>query len=69
MPAAMKNLLSKPNLNKWVEKLLRLPHSSRTGILTATGFLTLMLVYLLILEPLINLEENWNRELRQKALD
>ena len=65
----MKNLLSKPNLNKWVEKLLKLPPVLRTGILTATGFLTLMLVYLLILEPLINLEENWNRELRQKALE
>jgi len=65
----MKNLLSKPNLNKWGEKLLKLPPVLRTGILTATGFLILMLVYLLILEPLINLEENWNRELMQKGVE
>ncbi len=65
----MKNLLSKPNLNKWREKLLKLPPVLKTGILTATGFLILMLVYLLILEPLINLEENWNRELKQKGLE
>lgn len=64
----MKNLLSKPNLNKWVEKLLKLPPVFRTGILTATGFLILMLAYLLIIEPLINLEENWNRELKEKGL-
>ena len=65
----MKNLLSKPNLNKWGEKLLKLPPVLRTGILTATGFLILMLVYLLIIEPLINLEEDWNRELKQKGLE
>jgi uncharacterized protein YydD (DUF2326 family) len=65
----MKILLSKRNLKNWVEKLHAWPPILRTGVLTAFGFLMLLLIYLLIIEPLINLEEDWSREVKQKELE
>jgi Tfp pilus assembly protein PilO len=69
MPAAMKILLSKLNLKNWIDKLRGWPPVLRTGILAAAGFLIFMLAYFAIIEPLINLEENWSRELKQKELE
>ena len=62
----MKTLLYKLNLKSWIEKLQSLPPAPRAGILAAVGFLLLALTYLTIVEPLINLEDDWTKELSRK---
>jgi Tfp pilus assembly protein PilO len=66
MPVAMKTLPSKLNLKSWIEWLQGLPLILRSGILAAAGFLLVTVLYLAIIEPLLNLEEDWTRELSQK---
>lgn len=66
MPAAMKTLLSRLNLKSWIEQLQSLPPIPRSGILAAAGFVLVTLIYLTIVEPLLNLQEDWTRELSQK---
>lgn len=62
----MKTLLSRLNLKSWIEQLQSLPPVLRSVVLAAAGFLLVTLVYLAVVEPLINLEEDWTRELSQK---
>jgi type II secretory pathway component PulM len=62
----MKTLLFRLNLKSWIEKLQGLPPALRAGVLAAAGFLLLAIIFLAIVEPLINLEEDWTKELRQK---
>ena len=62
----MKTLLSRLNLKSWIEQLQGLPPVLRSGILAAAGFVLVTLIYLTIVEPLLNLEEDWTRELSQK---
>jgi type II secretory pathway component PulM len=66
MPAAMKTLLSRLNLKKWIETLRGLPPVLRTGVLALGGFLLLLLLYLAVVEPLINLENAWSEDLSRK---
>jgi type II secretory pathway component PulM len=66
MPAAMKTLLFRLNLKNWIEQLQGLPPLLRSGLLAVAGFLLVALIYLAIVEPLMNLEEDWTRELSQK---
>jgi hypothetical protein len=66
MPAAMKTLLSKQNLKNWIEKLQGLPPVLRPGVLALAGPLMLLLLYLAVIEPLINLEKDWSQELSRK---
>jgi len=65
-PAAMKTLPFKLNLKNWIEKLQGLPPVLRTGVLALGGFLLLLLVYFVVVEPLINLEKDWSQELNRK---
>jgi Tfp pilus assembly protein PilO len=65
----MKNLLSGLNLKKWSEKLQTWPPVIRSGVLAASGFFILLLTYVLIIEPLINLAADWSREVKQKELE
>jgi type II secretory pathway component PulM len=66
MPAAMKTLLFRLNLKKWIENLRGLPPVLRTGVLALSGFLLLLLLYLAVVEPLINLENAWSEDLSRK---
>lgn len=66
MPAETKILLFKRNLKNWIEKLRGLPPIIRTGILAAASFLILLVLYLMVIEPLLNLGEEWSRQLSQK---
>ena len=62
----MKTLPFKLNLKNWIEKLQGLPPVLRTGVLALGGFLLLLLVYFVVVEPLINLEKDWSQELNRK---
>jgi type II secretory pathway component PulM len=65
-PAAMKTLPFKLNLKNWIEKVQGLPPVLRTGVLALAGFVLLLLLYLAVVEPLINLEKDWSTELSRK---
>jgi type II secretory pathway component PulM len=68
MPTNSSILKLKQNLRDWNRALERLSPQHRRLVWLLGGGLLLVLFYLAVVNPLLNLEEYWNRELANRSL-